>query len=85
MKFSAHIYVTPKQGVNNPEGLAIKRGLENLGYNNVAKVNSGKYIQLELNGDLNESEANAKIEEMCHRMLANIVIEQYRFDLEHID
>tara|TARA_B100000686_G_scaffold354451_1_gene464797 strand:+ start:2003 stop:2260 length:258 start_codon:yes stop_codon:yes gene_type:complete len=85
MKFLAHIYVTPKQGVNNPEGLAIKRGLENLGYNDVSKVSSGKYIQLELNGNLNEAEANTRIEEMCKRMLANVVIEQYRFDLEQVD
>ncbi len=85
MKFLAHIYITPKQGVNNPEGLAIKRGLENLGYDNIAKINSGKYIQLELDGDLNAREATARIEEMCNRMLANIVIEQYRFDLEEIN
>jgi len=85
MKFLAHIYVTPKQGVNNPEGLAIKRGLENLGYKNIAKVNSGKYIQIELSEGLSEAEANARIKEMCNRMLANIVIEQYRFDLEKID
>ena len=85
MKFLAHIYVTPKQGVNNPEVLAIKRWLENLGYKNIAKVNSGKYIQIELSEGLSEAEANARIKEMCNRMLANIVIEQYRFDLEKID
>ena len=85
MKFLARIYITSKEGVNNPEGLAIKGGLENLGYSGVEEVNSGKYIELKLNGDLNEPQSSEKIEEMCKRLLANMVIEQYRFDLEQID
>ncbi|MFL2640479.1 MAG: phosphoribosylformylglycinamidine synthase subunit PurS [Dehalococcoidia bacterium] len=85
MKFLARIYITPKEGVNNPEGLAIKGGLETLGYTGVEKVNSGKYIEIELNGDLTESQSRDQIEEMCKRLLANIVIEQYRFELELID
>lgn len=85
MKFLARIYITPKEGVNNPEGLAIKGGLKNLGYDSVEEVHSGKYIELELSGDLNEHQSREKIDEMCKRLLANIVIEQYRFELEQID
>lgn len=63
--------------VNDPEGLEIHHGLHSLGYNDVSEVRSGKYLQLKVAADDEES-ATRQVEEMCEKLLANTVIEQYR-------
>ena len=79
--FLAKIYISPKPTVNDPEGLTIQGSLAQLGYHTVTSVRVGKYIEIQLDED-SESEATAKIREICDSMLANPVIEGYRFDLE---
>ncbi len=76
----AKVYVTPKAGVLDPAGKAIERSLHSLGYAEVRGVRLGKYIELDLE-ERGEGEA-ARLDEMCRRLLANGVIEDYRFDLE---
>jgi phosphoribosylformylglycinamidine synthase PurS subunit len=68
------IFVTYKAGIFDPPGATAKRALANLGYEGIADVKIGKYIQLEANAPLDE------VREMCDRLLANPVIEDYRIE-----
>jgi phosphoribosylformylglycinamidine synthase subunit PurS len=77
----ARVYVTLKPTVNDPQGLAIRGGLHNLGFESVESVRAGKYLELRI-AEPDQTEANAKVDRMCRQLLANPVIEEYRFDLE---
>lgn len=74
------IFVTLKNGVVDPQGITIKGALESLGYEGIANVRLGKYIQMELNCKSGK-EAEKDIEEMCQKLLANPVIENYRYEI----
>ena len=76
----ARIYVTLKPGLLDAQGKTIKRALEALGFAGVADVRAGKYLEIELE---RRSAAAAKkdVERMCRKLLANPVIETYRFEL----
>ncbi len=67
-----------KPVVNDPQGLAVESGLRQLGYGGVSQVRVGKYIELALVAD-DEMDARTKIEEMCDKLLANPVIEDYAY------
>lgn len=75
------IFITLKNGVVDPQGITIKGALESLGYEGIANVRLGKYIQMELNWKSGK-EAEKDIEEMCQKLLANPVIEDYRYEIE---
>ena len=77
----ARVYVTLKPTVNDPQGLAIRGGLQHLGFESVDSVRAGKYLELRL-ADADEADARGKVDQMCRQLLANPVIEEYRFDLE---
>ena len=79
----AGIRVTLKPVVNDPPGLAMRDALHNLGYSGVAEVRSGKLIQVRLEA-ANQAEAQEAVHQMCRRLLANPVIEDYTFDLEEV-
>ena len=79
--YLAKVYITLKPTVNDPQGLTIKGALHNLGFNSVEDVRAGKYIEVRIR-ESNLSEAEAQVTEMCHKLLANPVIEKYRFELE---
>jgi phosphoribosylformylglycinamidine synthase PurS subunit len=79
--FVAKVYITLKPTVNDPQGLTIKGGLEVLGFSSVRKVRAGKYLEVWLNEESKEK-ARQQVEEMCRKLLANPVIENYRFELE---
>lgn len=79
-RWRADVYVTLKQVVNDPQGLAVRDGLHMLGYDEVGAVRAGKYIQVWLEAD-EETGAEQRVSEMCEKLLANPVIEQYRFNL----
>ncbi|MHB1323774.1 MAG: phosphoribosylformylglycinamidine synthase subunit PurS [Coriobacteriia bacterium] len=70
------IYVTYKKGIFDPPGATAERALQNLGYAEVEQVKIGKYIQLEVADGTPE----ARVREMCDRLLANPVIEEYRIE-----
>ena len=76
----ARVYVTLKPVVNDPQGLAIRTGLHHLGFESVEAVRAGKYLELRLT-DKDEADARARVEDMCRKLLANPVIEEYRFEL----
>ncbi len=73
------VHVTLKHGVLDPQGKAIHHALEGLGFAGVRDVRAGKLIELELADDVEDSE----IEEMCRKLLANTVIENFR--IEHVE
>ena len=76
----AKVYVTLKKSVLDPQGKTVQHALSSLGFNEVKDVRIGKYIELELNG-MDKSKAEAKIKTMCEKLLANTVIEEYRYEL----
>jgi phosphoribosylformylglycinamidine synthase len=81
--YLAKVYITLKPTVNDPQGLTIKGALHNLGFASVEDVRAGKYIEVRLEeNDLNK--AREQVNEMCRKLLANPVIENYRFDLEKV-
>lgn len=75
------IYVTYKNGVLDPQGKAVERSLHTLGYREVQGVRMGKYLEVNLDTH-SRKEAEARIREMCERLLANPVIEDYRFEIQ---
>lgn len=77
----ARVYVSLKPTVNDPQGLAIQGGLRQLGFETVESVRAGKYLELRLS-DADADQARQKVDAMCRQLLANPVIEEYRFDLE---
>ena len=70
------VYVTLKKGVLDPQGKAIHHALEGLGFAGVQDVRAGKLIELELT----DGTSDGDVEEMCRKLLANIVIENYRIE-----
>lgn len=81
--FLARVYVTLKPAVNDPQGLTVMGGLHSLGYDAVSDVRIGKYLEIRLDA-LTEEEAGQSIAGMCDQLLANPVIEDFRFTLETI-
>ena len=79
--YLAKVYVTLKPAVNDPQGLTVQSGLEHLGFGSVQSVRIGKYMEIGVDA-ANEQEARSQVEAMCQRLLANPVIEQFRFDVE---
>lgn len=76
----AKVHVTLKNGVLDPQGAAITSALGHLGFNDVAGVRVGKYIELDLM-ESNADDAKAAVEKMCEKLLANTVIEKYQVEL----
>jgi len=81
--YQAQIYVTLRPSVLDPAGTAVKSGMEHMGYNNVEQVRIGKYIELKLSAT-DEEAARQHLDRMCDQILANPVIENYRFDLVEV-
>ena len=77
----AKVHVTLKNGVLDPQGKAIEHPLASLGFDGVNEARQGKFIELEL-AETDEAKARAAVEEMCKKLLANTVIENYTIDLE---
>ena len=80
MRFLAEVVISLKPVVNDPQGLTVRAGLHQLGFDEVTEVRVGKHISLEVEGD-SEAEARRRVAEMCERLLRNPVIEDYRIEL----
>lgn len=76
----ARIHITLKQGVLDPQGKAVGQALAALGFAGVGEVRQGKVIDIEL-AETDPGRARESLEEMCERLLANTVIEDYEIDL----
>lgn len=79
--YQAKIYVTLRPSVLDPAGTAVQTGFTQLGYDNVGPIRIGKYIELTVSAE-DEAAASQQIDRMCDQLLANPVIENYRFDLQ---
>ena len=71
------VIVTLKNGVLDPQGKAIQQTLNGMAFGNVSEVRQGKYFDIEVN-EIDESKAKSQVEEMCKKLLANLVIEDYK-------
>ena len=80
MQFHARVYVTLKPTVNDPQGLTVRGALHALGFAGVGQVRIGKYLEIALEA-VDETAARAQVEAMCQKLLANPVIEEYRFEV----
>ncbi|MCX5996787.1 MAG: phosphoribosylformylglycinamidine synthase subunit PurS [Chloroflexi bacterium] len=79
--YIAKVYITLKPTVNDPQGLTIRGALHTLGFSTVQEVRAGKYIEIKIEeNDL--TKARAEVQDMCKKLLANTVIENFRFELE---
>ncbi|GAH72071.1 unnamed protein product [marine sediment metagenome] len=81
--YLAKIYITLKPTVNDPQGLTIKGALHNLGFTEVTSVRAGKYMEVKIEVD-DQNKAQEQVDQMCKKLLANPVIENYRFEIEEI-
>jgi phosphoribosylformylglycinamidine synthase len=76
----AKIHVTLKQGILDPQGKAIEHALESLGFKNAENVRVGKYMELDLK-ESDKEKAQQAVKSMCEKLLANTIIEEYRYEL----
>ena len=81
--YLAKVYVTLKPSVNDPQGLTIKGGLRTLGFQSVESVRAGKYMEIKVSEN-NKAKAEAQVKQMCQKLLANPIIEDFRFELDQI-
>jgi phosphoribosylformylglycinamidine synthase subunit PurS len=79
----ARVFLMPKPAILDPQGKAVAASLHSLGYDEVGDARLGKLIELRLDGKDAEA-ARARVDEMCRRLLANEIIEDYRFEVENI-
>ena len=77
MKFS--VTVTLKKDVLDPQGKVVQNTLLNLGMDNLKSVRQGKYFELEVN-DSDQTQAEMKVDDMCKKLLANLIIEDYKIN-----
>jgi phosphoribosylformylglycinamidine synthase PurS subunit len=75
----ARVYVTLKSGVLDPQGQAVARALGRLGFAEVKDARIGKYIEMNIADDVKDIDSHLK--QMCERLLANTVIEEYRYEI----
>ncbi len=80
MKFTAEIDIMPHAELLDPQGKAVMLGLEHLGLEQVADVRIGKHITLALEAE-NEAAAQEKVETACKKLLANLIMESYSYQL----
>ena len=78
--YSVEVFVVLKPMVNDPEGIVIRDGLRTIGFNEVASVRSGKYLTIDMEAE-DRAEAESLVTDMCDKLLANPVIEEYRFSV----
>ncbi|NGZ03668.1 MAG: phosphoribosylformylglycinamidine synthase [Nitrospira sp. WS238] len=76
----AQIHVTLKQGILDPQGKAIEHALDSLGFKNAANVRVGKYMEVDLD-EKDRAKAETQVKSMCEKLLANTIIEEYRYEL----
>jgi phosphoribosylformylglycinamidine synthase PurS subunit len=81
LSMKAKIIITPKKAVVDPQGKTVQGALEHMGYTGVGAVHVGKYLEIELTGADKEA-ARKQIDDACHKILSNPVIEDYRFEIE---
>jgi phosphoribosylformylglycinamidine synthase subunit PurS len=82
-RYEARVEITHLPGISDPQGATVERALPALGYTNVSEVSIGKTIRLVVEAE-SEAAARAQVDEMCHRLLANPVIEAFDISLSEL-
>jgi len=77
----AKVYIMLKKGILDPQGNAVHQALQSLGYSGLEGLRVGKYLEIEMK-DRSRAVAEKEVQEMCEKLLANTVIEEYRFEIE---
>ena len=75
------VTVTLKKDVLDPQGKVVEKTLKNMGYNNIENVRQGKFFEIEIN-DNDKKKAESIIEEICKKLLVNMVIEDYSINFK---
>lgn len=83
MKFRAEIDIMPLKEILDPQGKAVKMGLDNLGLKEIDEVRIGKHITLTVEAQ-DETEAKTQVEKACQQLLANQIMESYQFNLTEV-
>lgn len=83
MKFTANINIMPLKEILDPQGKAVTGSMKNLGLNEIQHVRIGKRITLEVEAE-NEAKAAEKVKEACTKLLANLIMESYDFELKAV-
>lgn len=78
--YKVKVYVTLRESVLDPQGTAVKNSLHTLNYNNVTDLRIGKYMELMI--EKSDRDVEEVVNEICDRVLANTVIEDYRYEIE---
>ncbi|TNE73649.1 phosphoribosylformylglycinamidine synthase subunit PurS [bacterium] len=81
--YKAKVYITLRKSILDPKGKATLHALHSLGYNSIQEARIGKYIELNVEA-ANEDEANQLVKEASEKLLANMVMEDFTFELEKI-
>ena len=77
----ARVIITLKRTITDAQGQTVENALHNLGYQGVQNVRIGKYVEMEVNG-APRPQLQAQLDEMCRQLLANPIIEDFRFEIE---
>jgi phosphoribosylformylglycinamidine synthase subunit PurS len=80
MKFRAHINIMPRPELLDPQGKATTQGLKSMGFTSLDNLRIGKRISLEIEAK-DAAEANARVDEACQKLLANLIMESYEVEL----
>jgi phosphoribosylformylglycinamidine synthase PurS subunit len=80
--YKVKVYITLRESVLDPQGNAVKSSLHSMSYETVADVRIGKYMELTI--EKSDQDIDAMVREMCERLLANTVIEDYQYDIEEV-
>ena len=81
--FLAQVYITLKPTVNDPQGLTVLGGVKNLGFDAVEDIRVGKFLEVRV-AESSRQWAEQLVEELCQKLLANPVIEEYRYELKEL-
>ncbi len=84
MKFRALINIMPRPELLDPQGKATSLGLQNLGLENIDDIRIGKRVHLDIEAG-SKDEAEAKVDDACKKLLANLIMESYEFELEELN
>ncbi len=80
MTLVARVFVMPKKAILDPQGKAIEHALDSLGFKNAANVRVGKYMEVDVN-ETDKVKAEAQVKQMCEKLLANTIVEEYRYEI----
>lgn len=80
--YKVKVYITLRESVLDPQGTAVQQSLHTMSYNEVSDVRIGKYIELTI--EKSDRDLDQLVKEMCEKLLANTVIEDYRYEVEEV-